>query len=517
MDSYGKSPFCLIFGLAAGVIGFYIIILGTSLCGIGLTMDGASYVSCARSLLDGQGFYAFDERPYIHWPPLFPIILAGAGLFGADPVDILPWFHALVFGLIILGFHHILQKNLKSPFWVVWGTLLALLSSPIILLCTCAYSEPLFILLWGAYLYYLHAFLNKEKKACFVLACLFGSLCCLQRYAGVILPVAGAVLVMAGLPHFAVGKRVKHAVILCMAAYLPLGLWLMRNFAVSSRFAGFKSGGGGRWLDLLESHRQVVMTWIFPSHQEFFWISLVSALGICSVILFWSVNRIKIRHVLSAQNLRTMPGVVGICVAFYWLFILIAEWFSYDVDNNPYRFLTVMQLAFYFLAIAWIDKVMASATTSRFSRPILIITALVAVFWMSGLWGHTSGLIKHANKNEQGLSLFNYEGQGKGRIPDDQKDRLALSAWIDSLPENCPIYSNAAPYLYGLYGVKSMWAPAKAERSMVFAKGVLGWRKPCAFFRFDLLNSPDYKGLLVLEHVMDFPEGQAYIIHPKAP
>ncbi|MBI9074604.1 MAG: hypothetical protein JEZ02_04260 [Desulfatibacillum sp.] len=517
MKDYTKNQFLFIFGAIAAMAGFYIIITATSRYGIGLTMDGASYVACARSLVDGQGFYAFDGRPYIHWPPLFPLVLAGPALFGPDPVDILPWLHALVFGLIVFGFHYILQKNLKSFLLVVWGTLTALLTLPIINLSISAYAEPLFILLSGAYIYCLQAFLTNEKKACFVLACLFASLSCLQRYAGVILPVAGAVLIIAGFRHLTLEKRFKHAVILCMAAYLPLGVWLVRNLVVSTRIAGFEAGGGGHWLELVGSHTKIVMSWIFPTQEHLIWTPMVIILQICILVLLWFSDRKKIRLVFRAQNLRTMPGAMGLCFAFYWVFILFTEWFSYDVDNNPHRFLAVIQLPFYFLVLAWIDKLMAAAKTMRWFRALQVVTACLALFWIVALWDRTSAKIEQTMVKEPGLSLFNYEGPGKGRIPSDQKERLALCRWLESLPEDCPVYSNVAPFLYGLYGVKSMWAPMKRGNSEVFAKGVLGWRKPCAFLRFDLLTSPDYKGILTLQYIMDFPEGQAFLIMPEAP
>ncbi|SHL37960.1 hypothetical protein SAMN02745216_05097 [Desulfatibacillum alkenivorans DSM 16219] len=519
MEGVGKNRLITIFGLAAGAAGFAVVIAMTSGYGIGLTMDGASYAACARSLADGRGFYAFDGRPYIHWPPLFPMVLAAPGLFGLDPVDILPWLHALVFGLIVFGFHHILHKNLKSSLLTVWGTLAALLSLPLINLSTCAYSEPLFVLLCGAYVYFLQSFLSNQKTAGFALTCLFASMLCLQRYAGIALPVAGAAIIVFALADASFGKRIKMAAALCTAAYLPLGVWLARNFAVSDRFAGFKAGGGGRLADLLESHKQVVSSWIFPGQGNVALTLFLAVMGILSVILLWKKGKNGFNGVLQTNSLTTMAGVVGICFGVYWIFILCAAWLSYDVDNNPHRFIAVIQLPFYYLTLVLIDTALYAARGGGAFTVSRAVLAVFACFWVGAFWGRTTGELQTTAKTGPGMSLFNYEEPDNSRIPPGQKERRALCRWLDSLPEDCPVYSNVAPFLYGLYGKKAMWAPAKDGNGNkeIFVQGVLGWGRPCAFIRFDMLTSPDYEGLLTMQHVMDFPEGRAFLILPAPP
>ena len=48
--------------------------------GVTLGTDSASFVAAARSLLAGGSLLDFAGRPYVDWPPLYPLLLAAAGL-----------------------------------------------------------------------------------------------------------------------------------------------------------------------------------------------------------------------------------------------------------------------------------------------------------------------------------------------------------------------------------------------------------------------------------------------------
>jgi len=54
--------------------------------GPGLPPDSASYISSARNLLLGKGYFIFNGQPMTVAPPLFSTILAIIGLAGVDPL-----------------------------------------------------------------------------------------------------------------------------------------------------------------------------------------------------------------------------------------------------------------------------------------------------------------------------------------------------------------------------------------------------------------------------------------------
>ncbi|NIP42487.1 MAG: hypothetical protein GWO30_06835 [Gammaproteobacteria bacterium] len=58
------------------ILGAALIIYPTYHYGIGLSPDSVGYISTARSLISGKGFFQYDGQPFFLQPPLYPIILA---------------------------------------------------------------------------------------------------------------------------------------------------------------------------------------------------------------------------------------------------------------------------------------------------------------------------------------------------------------------------------------------------------------------------------------------------------
>ncbi len=62
--------------LAAGLCGFFLIIIATSRHGAGISPDSVNYIQCARSIAVGNGITNVFGEPFVTWPPLFSAILA---------------------------------------------------------------------------------------------------------------------------------------------------------------------------------------------------------------------------------------------------------------------------------------------------------------------------------------------------------------------------------------------------------------------------------------------------------
>ena len=110
---------CLIFKgekffLILSVIGAFSAYFTTKNYGAFLSPDAVNYISAARSLMSGDGYMApVIGIPYIHWPPLFPAILAFLGFLGLDPLDGASYFNSIVFGAIIFFSGKLFEKNIE--------------------------------------------------------------------------------------------------------------------------------------------------------------------------------------------------------------------------------------------------------------------------------------------------------------------------------------------------------------------------------------------------------------------
>ena len=63
--------------------------------------DAVNYITVARNLLAGDGFVDW-VGPLVYWPPLYPAMRAGGGLFGLDPYAVAGPLNAVLFGLTVL-------------------------------------------------------------------------------------------------------------------------------------------------------------------------------------------------------------------------------------------------------------------------------------------------------------------------------------------------------------------------------------------------------------------------------
>src|SRR5512140_259078 len=69
-----------LFLLLLSVIGLALILLTTSKYGAGVSSDAARNLSTADNLLAAKGFVDMVGAPFVLWPPMYPLALAGLSL-----------------------------------------------------------------------------------------------------------------------------------------------------------------------------------------------------------------------------------------------------------------------------------------------------------------------------------------------------------------------------------------------------------------------------------------------------
>jgi len=86
----------------------------------GITSDSAFYLETAGNIISGKGLTDDYGRVNAHWPPLYPIVLAGASrVTGMDCITSGKFLNALIIGLMFLVFNLILAKILITS-WFRW-------------------------------------------------------------------------------------------------------------------------------------------------------------------------------------------------------------------------------------------------------------------------------------------------------------------------------------------------------------------------------------------------------------
>src|SRR4030042_319237 len=235
MSEQKTSNLLLIVLLA--VIGI-IVLLFTTRFGIGVDPDSVAYVAVSRNLLTGHGLreldYCGNFRPFTKHP-LFPVLLSIFGIFGIDPLIGDRFCNAFIFGANIFLAGYMIRKYTGSIWNSIFGSFLILTSTDMLNFHCWAMTEPIFLFLSLLALYLVSAYIEHPKGVLLFASSSVSALAVLTRYAGVPLVITGIIGI------FFLSKRThrrKSTDIFIFAAisFLPLAVWLLRNFCVAGRF-----------------------------------------------------------------------------------------------------------------------------------------------------------------------------------------------------------------------------------------------------------------------------------------
>lgn len=216
---------------ALGAVAAWLVLRRQDSFGPGLRADSATYLSLAAMLLDGEGLTPIYDRNE-RYPPMFSLVVAFGGLFGADLFRVASLVNALAFvatGILIAGW----LRRREAPLWLAAGAVLAsALCLPLANVAAYLLSEAVFVALVLLSLSVLDRYVRQDgqrRRACLLyLAAAVAALCCLTRYMGVTVVLCGSVVLLFGDQS---PLRVRAGRVLCYAliALAPVLGWLARN------------------------------------------------------------------------------------------------------------------------------------------------------------------------------------------------------------------------------------------------------------------------------------------------
>lgn len=225
--------------LAAGVV-----LARQATYGAGLVGDSVTYISTARSLLAGAGFVRFDGQVIVHWPPLYPLLLAAAAaLPGAPgPTAAAGLVNAAAFGLTVFFAGWWLGRRIGSRLLAVWAVLAVGCSVPLNYIAYNALSETVFILFALLALIAADEHLRSGRLSQLLLAAVWTALACLTRYPGVaVVGVVAAALLFQ--PGVALPRKAWRIAAYTAVAIAPVGVWMARNALLTGQPTGGRGGG----------------------------------------------------------------------------------------------------------------------------------------------------------------------------------------------------------------------------------------------------------------------------------
>ena len=217
--------------LAVAALGGVLAFAAQMRFGAALSAESVEYLAMARSLLAGHGLAGWDGEPSAQGPPLYPLLLALAGLGLIPPGEAAGPLNAAFALLTILAVSRYLRPLLASRFLVVWAGLAIALSLPLASMFRWASPEPLLLLLATLGLIQCDRFLATGRTSAFVGAIVLCALAWQASYAG--FAVAATVGMALALRPGPAARRVWRVGALALITALPMALWLWRSQALA--------------------------------------------------------------------------------------------------------------------------------------------------------------------------------------------------------------------------------------------------------------------------------------------
>ncbi len=252
-----------IFLLILSAIGLVLILITTSKYGAGVSSDAARNLSTADSLLAGKGFVDMLGSPFVLWPPLYPLVMAGISALTRWSTFQAAWYlNVLLYAVNIWLSGWLLYRVFPEKLvYAIAGSFIILLSRSTLRIYANVASEPLFatfillFLLAGAH------YLRDASRTMLWLMFILAGLAALQRYLGVALFGIAVVVIF-------VKERwhgVLRAVVPAIVSALPLAAWAVgHNIPLSGSPFGPRDVGEMLPLENISLSLTKIVWWFIP-------------------------------------------------------------------------------------------------------------------------------------------------------------------------------------------------------------------------------------------------------------
>lgn len=431
------------------VLAGFILIMGITMpFGPGVTGDSVDYLSTADSLISSMRFTGYDGKPYIYWPPLYPILLAGISqIIDIDTLEAGRVLNAASFGAIVLLSGLLFQGSFDgSPIWFFIGILIAFTSYPILTLASIIASDPPFIVLILLYAILGQKFLSNPTFSMLMFLGILAGIAGVLRWHGIILITSVILLVT-----IAYRRNLKIALsngfLAGSIAILPFLVWVLgRNYRLYGTLIGYRDTAAINYgLNLSDAFAKI-SHWLIP--QQISQVIHPLVVGLFFVLLIILINwRSPWKNFFSViTQLIHIPWLIFILS--YFLFVILTS-IPYDHAAHDDRYYAPIYIFFMVVLILvtleLVIKPVHSAISTRINAKHKI-SANILVLCVLLIWAVYPGyrLYKYAAINHtQGVPVYNMYNTR-------QMQESTLATYMQEYPfeEGIPIYSNFSAAMY---------------------------------------------------------------------
>lgn len=446
-----------------GLVGTLLLALATR-HGLGLSSDSVGYLSVARNLLRGAGFYTDisltlsdlsrhtgvsppQTSPYVLFPPLYPALIAAVSVLTRSDLATAAWFIGVMAGGIFLILSAVMVRlcSAGKPF-TAWGWSFLVLAPPFWYIFTMLWSETVFVLLCAVFLWSLHRYLTEPRWSVLLLTAASAAVASLTRYAGVILTTTGVALILL-YPVQPFLRRIAATVFFVLLATVPLMGWLLRNWYVSGTLMGerFPSQFGLQEV-VYDAVRELWKWWLPPQVME---TTPEVAFLLLSVALAFGYIYLRWNHAV-AGGAVLMSDIAAMFAAQYVLFMMFTQ-FTTAIDKMNPRLLSPVLAPAVCLAV-WLTSTTWSALhgaslrrgTRSVTGAVLLALAMVTMVNAAG------GSYHYVNMRRQFVAQYR-----------SLCERVRHTYQRCNLLRSSLIVSNDTPTVYLALGQSALLSPRK--------------------------------------------------------
>jgi hypothetical protein len=418
--------------------------------GLGLSPDSAVYIGTARSLLLGAGFSLPSEpgafAPIVHYPPLYPAVLAAIGFTGWDPLLAARWFNALLFAVNIYFMGWLAFTGTKSVLLSLSASALLASGFPIVQAHSMAWSEPLFIALELVGALFLTCYLRTSTSRILFAAAAAAGLSAVTRYAGTTFIASGifSILFLNTEPG---KKRLLHAGIFLAISSLPIGLWMARNWILTGttadRIVSFHPVGIRHLVDLVTT----IGGWVSGSSLLSVDERMAISVGVIAVgaLMFWKYRQAGRAEPAETTDSVAFPGLMlSIIVAYILMLFATISFLDHQTPIDS-RMLAPLYVLLVLLGVALEARLIGQRMNGiMFSAVVLLMTVILLTLQLASTWPWM------ALTHENGIGYASREWR--------ESDLIRR---VGSEPLGKRIFSNAPDVLYTLLGRPADMVPRK--------------------------------------------------------
>ncbi len=320
--------------VALGLGGAALVLVATR-WGVGVSYDSVFYLSAADNLLKGLGLSRLggggEVIPLTHYPPLYPLVLAGLSRVAAlSSTLVARGMAAALFGGLALTSAWLVKNFTKSNLAGL-GAGLLIVSSPVLLdVDAWAMSEALYLVCLAGVWWLLAAYVGAPDLRRLMAAAVLAAAAFATRYVGGAAVALGVILAV-GVGAPGVVRRLGRGMVFAVAAGLPVLLWGVRNVLLTG-------AGANRTLiihplgrDKLSQAAHTLADFMLPASMPFR-LRLVIMLGVVvlvAVVWFRVWLRAGWRRPGDWEAPARLAGVLTLHAALYLVLVFASlTWFD---------------------------------------------------------------------------------------------------------------------------------------------------------------------------------------------